>query len=329
MLETMKQIILIVFSLIFLLPVSAQVSHQELGNKLDAAIRKAQKEHRAKVMAEQQHAQERAAEVENRTQLGLQRNQQQVQRLQDNYGVDDLRQRNASSRPRQRRIQKTQVRRLQRTTPVWTRRDGQETTGYAQSSGRGYPSRIVARRPMPSRSSRPPRTPRMPYNNTQRRNKTVVYRAALGQFPPKVTPRRTVPSGTTRRSSASTTPRRTMPSGTTRRSSASTTPRRTMPSGTTHRSSASTTARPKVTKDSGNFFNSKGEQIQTITWRNVKPGMYTKDVGITSVVMQYNNELMYHVGSVNGRFSTQNRAPLRVVKRGDYYIVKSSRVLRK
>ena len=311
MLETMKQIILIVFSLIFLLPVSAQVSHQELGNKLDAAIRKAQKEHRAKVMAEQQHAQERAAEVENRTQLGLQRNQQQVQRLQDNYGVDDLRQRNASSRPRQRRIQKTQVRRLQRTTPVWTRRDGQETTGYAQSSGRGYPSRIVARRPMPSRSSRPPRTPRMPYNNTQRRNKTVVYRAALGQFPPKVTPRRTVPSGTTRRSSASTTPRRTMPSG------------------TTHRSSASTTARPKVTKDSGNFFNSKGEQIQTITWRNVKPGMYTKDVGITSVVMQYNNELMYHVGSVNGRFSTQNRAPLRVVKRGDYYIVKSSRVLRK
>ena len=307
----MKQIILIVFSLIFLLPVSAQVSHQELGNKLDAAIRKAQKEHRAKVMAEQQHAQERAAEVENRTQLGLQRNQQQVQRLQDNYGVDDLRQRNASSRPRQRRIQKTQVRRLQRTTPVWTRRDGQETTGYAQSSGRGYPSRIVARRPMPSRSSRPPRTPRMPYNNTQRRNKTVVYRAALGQFPPKVTPRRTVPSGTTRRSSASTTPRRTMPSG------------------TTHRSSASTTARPKVTKDSGNFFNSKGEQIQTITWRNVKPGMYTKDVGITSVVMQYNNELMYHVGSVNGRFSTQNRAPLRVVKRGDYYIVKSSRVLRK
>lgn len=99
----MKQIILIAIGLISLLPVSAQVLSKEesakLGNTLENLAREGQRKHREEVMAKQRKQQQRAAEIENRTQLGLQQNQQQVQRLQDNYGVDDLRQRNGESRP--------------------------------------------------------------------------------------------------------------------------------------------------------------------------------------------------------------------------------------
>lgn len=66
-----------------------------------------------------------------------------------------------------------------------------------------------------------------------------------------------------------------------------------------------------------NFFQPRNKQVQTITWRNVKPGFRTKDVGITHAVMRYNTELMYHVGMRNGRFDTQGKEPLIVVKRGD------------
>ena len=103
MYKTMKQIILIAIGLISLLPVSAQVLSKEesakLGNTLENLAREGQRKHREEVMAKQRKQQQRAAEIENRTQLGLQQNQQQVQRLQDNYGVDDLRQRNGESRP--------------------------------------------------------------------------------------------------------------------------------------------------------------------------------------------------------------------------------------
>lgn len=98
MYKTMKQIILIAIGLISLLPVSAQVLSKEesakLGNTLENLAREGQRKHREEVMAKQRKEQQRAAEVENRTQLGLQQNKQQVQRLQENYGVDDLRQRN-------------------------------------------------------------------------------------------------------------------------------------------------------------------------------------------------------------------------------------------
>ena len=84
MYKTMKQIILIAIGLISLLPVSAQVLSKEesakLGNTLENLAREGQRKHREEVMAKQRKQQQRAAEIENRTQLGLQQNQQQVQR---------------------------------------------------------------------------------------------------------------------------------------------------------------------------------------------------------------------------------------------------------
>lgn len=52
-------------------------------------------------------AQQQVQEIENRTQLGIQRNQQQVQRLENGYGVNELRQRNTMNRPPQRNVRKT------------------------------------------------------------------------------------------------------------------------------------------------------------------------------------------------------------------------------
>lgn len=86
---------------------------------------------------------------------------------------------------------------------------------------------------------------------------------------------------------------------------------------------------PKAAMNEDDFFQPRNKQPQTITWRNVKPGFRTKDVAITHAVMRYNTELMYHVGMRNRRFDTQGKEPLIVIKRGDYYIVQSSRVLRK
>lgn len=75
MYKTMKQIILIAIGLISLLPVSAQVLSKEesakLGNTLENLAREGQRKHREEVMAKQRKEQQRAAEVENRTQLGL------------------------------------------------------------------------------------------------------------------------------------------------------------------------------------------------------------------------------------------------------------------
>lgn len=293
----MRHLFIFLFALCVLQPVSAQVSHQELGNKLDKAIQEAQRKYHEKVMAEQRRAQQREAEVENRTQLGLQRNQQQVQRLQDNYGVDDLRQRNAGNRPQRQNIQKTQIKSMRNSTP--TGNDGREARGNGRMNE--YPQRNPGQRPCIEPPSRVPRTPRVPIAQAPVRRQPVVYRKPLGQFPPKTIANRVPP---TRQHPVK-------------------------PIRPVNPKQPAKPVRPVKPMSEDDFFCPKDKRVEIITWRDIKPGLCTKDVGITAAVMRYNRELMYHVGYENGGFSTQGRLPLIVVQRGDWYIVKSSRVLRK
>lgn len=293
----MRHLFIFLFALCVLQPVSAQVSHQELGNKLDKAIQEAQRKYHEKVMAEQRRAQQREAEVENRTQLGLQRNQQQVQRLQDNYGVDDLRQRNAGNRPQRQNIQKTQIKSMRNSTP--TGNDGREARGNGRMNE--YPQRNPGQRPCIEPPSRVPRTPRVPIAQAPVRRQPVVYRKPLGQFPPKTIANRVPP---TRQHPVK-------------------------PIRPVNPKQPAKPVRPVKPMSEDYFFCPKDKRVEIITWRDIKPGLCTKDVGITAAVMRYNRELMYHVGYENGGFSTQGRLPLIVVQRGDWYIVKSSRVLRK
>ena len=293
----MRHLFIFLFALCVLQPVSAQVSHQELGNKLDKAIQEAQRKYHEKVMAEQRRAQQREAEVENRTQLGLQRNQQQVQRLQDNYGVDDLRQRNAGNRPQRQNIQKTQIKSMRNSTP--TGNDGREARGNGRMNE--YPQRNPGQRPCIEPPSRVPRTPRVPIAQAPVRRQPVVYRKPLGQFPPKTIANRVPP---TRQHPVK-------------------------PIRPVNPKQPAKPVRPVKPMSEDDFFCPKDKRVEIITWRDIKPGLCTKDAGITAAVMRYNRELMYDVGFVNGGFSTQGRLPLIVVQRGDWYIVKSSRVLRK
>lgn len=293
----MRHLFIFLFALCVLQPVSAQVSHQELGNKLDKAIQEAQRKYHEKVMAEQRRAQQREAEVENRTQLGLQRNQQQVQRLQDNYGVDDLRQRNAGNRPQRQNIQKAQIKSMRNSTP--TGNDGREARGNGRMNE--YPQRNPGQRPCIEPPSRVPRTPRVPIAQAPVRRQPVVYRKPLGQFPPKTIANRVPP---TRQHPVK-------------------------PIRPVNPKQPAKPVRPVKPMSEDDFFCPKDKRVEIITWRDIKPGLCTKDVGITAAVMRYNRELMYHVGYENGGFSTQGRLPLIVVQRGDWYIVKSSRVLRK
>lgn len=293
----MKQIILIAIGLISLLPVSAQVLSKEesakLGNTLENLAREGQRKHREEVMAKQRKEQQRAAEVENRTQLGLQQNKQQVQRLQENYGVDDLRKRNGENRPERRNIQKTEIKSMRNSTP--TGNDVTQAKGYGPTDGdmRRYPN---GQRP---RVPEVPRAPRVPTDQVPVRHQPVVYRAPLGQFPPKPTIGKANPQPT-RPSVKPVNP-----------------------------INPEQPARPVGPMSKEDFFCPKNKYVENITWRDIKPGLCTKDVGITRAVMLYNNDLMYNVGFVNGKFSTQGGEPLIVEKRGDYYLVKSSRVLKK
>ena len=145
-------------------------------------------------------------------------------------------------------------------------------------------------RPIRPQTNRPPRRPRAPmYQNG---NKRVNYITSARQ---QVPPHKYVSNGRT----------------------------------VNRRGTAKRNLPPKAAMNEDDFFQPRNKQPQTITWRNVKPGFRTKDVAITHAVMRYNTELMYHVGMRNGRFDTQGKEPLIVIKRGDYYIVQSSRVLRK
>lgn len=297
----MKQMILIAIGLISLLPVSAQVLSKEesakLGNTLENLAREGQRKNREKYMAKQRKEQQRAAEVENRTQLGLQQNKQQVQRLQENYGVDDLRQRNGESRPQRRNIQKAQISSMQRSTP--TGNDGREARGNGRMNE--HPQRNPGQRPCIEPPSRVPRTPRVPIAQAPVRRQPVVYRKPLGQFPPKTIAKKVPP---TRQHPVK-------------------------PIRPVNPKQPANPVRPVKPMSEDDFFCPKDKRVEIITWRDIKPGLCTKDAGITAAVMRYNRELMYDVGFVNGGFSTQGRSPLIVVQRGDWYIVKSSRVLRK
>lgn len=145
-------------------------------------------------------------------------------------------------------------------------------------------------RPIRPQTNRPPRRPRAPmYQNG---NKRVNYITSARQ---QVPPHKYVSNGRT----------------------------------VNRRGTAKRNLPPKAAMNEDDFFQPRNKQPQTITWRNVKPGFRTKDVAITHAVMRYNTELMYHVGMRNGRVDTQGKEPLIVIKRGDYYIVQSSRVLRK
>lgn len=189
---------------------------------------------------------------------------------------------------------------MQRSIP---NKDGRQARGNGRKNE--YPQRNPGQRPCIEPSSRVPRTPRVPTDQTPVRRQPVVYRKPLGQFPPKTIAKRVPP---TRRKSPVKPIRPVNPK---------------------QPAKPVRPVKPVIPMSEDDFFCPKDKRVEIITWRDIKPGLCTKDVGITAAVMRYNRELMYHVGYENGGFSTQGRAPLIVVKRGDWYIVRSSRVLRK
>lgn len=286
----MKNFILLIVMLCLATPAMAQVNSQEVhdavSRAVDAARAKAEAERKSKENAKKQQTRQQVQEIENKTQLGIQRNQQQMQRLKNGYGVNELRQRNTMNRPPQRNVRKTKINKLQHVTPSWEPKiypRGKEVTDRMAASFRPL-------KPVRPQTNRLPRRPYAPKSQTE--NKRVNYISSAKQ---QVPPYKYVANGRT----------------------------------VNRRGTAMRNQPPKVAMNEDNFFLPRNKQPQTITWRNVKPGFRTKDVGITHAVMRYNTELMYHVDMRNGRFDTQGKEPLIVIKRGDYYIVQSSKVLRK
>lgn len=286
----MKNFILLIVMLCLATPAMAQVNSQEVhdavSRAVDAARAKAEAERKSKENAKKQQTRQQVQEIENKTQLGIQKNQQQMQRLKNGYGVNELRQRNTMNRPPQRNVRKTKINKLQHVTPSWEPKiypRGKEVTDRMAASFRPL-------KPIRPQTNRPPRRPYAPKSQTE--NKRVNYISSAKR---QVPPYKYVSNGRT----------------------------------VNRRGTAMRNQPPKVAMNEDSFFLHRNKQPQTITWRNVKPGFRTKDVGITHAVMRYNTELMYHMGIRNGRFDTQGKKPLIVVKRGDYYIVQSSKVLRK
>lgn len=260
-------------------PAMAQVNSQEVhdavSRAVDAARAKAEAERKSKENAKKQQTRQQVQEIENKTQLGIQRNQQQMQRLKNGYGVNELRQRNTMNRPPQRNVRKTKINKLQHVTPSWEPKiypRGKEVTDRMAASFRPL-------KPVRPQTNRLPRRPYAPKSQTE--NKRVNYISSAKQ---QVPPYKYVSNGRT----------------------------------VNRRGTAMRNQPPKVAMNEDNFFLPRNKQPQTITWRNVKPGFRTKDVGITHAVMRYNTELMYHVDMRNGRFDTQGKEPLIVIKRGDY-----------
>lgn len=286
----MKNFILLIVMLCLATPAMAQVNSQEVhdavSRAVDAARAKAEAERKSKENAKKQQTRQQVQEIENKTQLGIQKNQQQMQRLKNGYGVNELRQRNTMNRPPQRNVRKTKINKLQHVTPSWEPKiypRGKEVTDRMAASFRPL-------KPIRPQTNRPPRRPYAPKSKTE--NKRVNYISSAKR---QVPPYKYVSNGRT----------------------------------VNRQGTAMRNQPPKVAMNEGNFFQPTDKPVETITWRNVKPGFRTKDVGITHAVMRYNTELMYNVGMRNGRLDTQGKEPLIVVKRGDYYIVQSYRVLRK
>lgn len=286
----MKNFILLIVMLCLATSAMAQVNSQEVhdavSRAVDAARAKAEAERKSKENAKKQQTRQQVQEIENKTQLGIQKNQQQMQRLKNGYGVNELRQRNTMNRPPQRNVRKTKINKLQHVTPSWEPKiypRGKEVTDRMAASFRPL-------KPIRPQTNRPPRRPYAPKSQTE--NKRVNYISSAKR---QVPPYKYVSNGRT----------------------------------VNRRGTAMHNQPPKVAMNEDSFFLPRNKQPQTITWRNVKPGFRTNDVEIAHAVMRYNTELMYHVGMRNGRFDTQGKEPLIVIKRGDYYIVQSSKVLRK
>ena len=271
-------------------PVMAQVNHQEVHDAVSRAVDEA----RAKAEAERK-SKENAKKQKAQQQVQEIENKTQLGIQRNQQQVQRLENGYGVNELRQRNTMNRPSRRSVRKTQI---NKLQHVTPSWEPKiypkGKQVTDRMAASfrplKPIRPQTNRPPRRPYAPKSQTG--NKRVNYISSARQ---QVPPHKYVSNGRT----------------------------------VNRRGTAKRNLPPKAAMNEDDFFQPRNKQPQTITWRNVKPGFRTKDVAITHAVMRYNTELMYHVGMRNRRFDTQGKEPLIVIKRGDYYIVQSSRVLRK
>lgn len=271
-------------------PVMAQVNHQEVHDAVSRAVDEA----RAKAEAERK-SKENAKKQKAQQQVQEIENKTQLGIQRNQQQVQRLENGYGVNELRQRNTMNRPSRRSVRKTQI---NKLQHVTPSWEPKiypkGKQVTDRMAASfrplKPIRPQTNRPPRRPYAPKSQTG--NKRVNYISSARQ---QVPPHKYVSNGRT----------------------------------VNRRGTAKRYLPPKAAMNEDDFFQPRNKQPQTITWRNVKPGFRTKDVAITHAVMRYNTELMYHVGMRNRRFDTQGKEPLIVIKRGDYYIVQSSRVLRK
>lgn len=286
----MKNLILLIFMLCLATPVMAQVNHQEVHDAVSRAVDEA----RAKAEAERK-SKENAKKQKAQQQVQEIENKTQLGIQRNQQQVQRLENGYGVNELRQRNTMNRPSRRSVRKTQI---NKLQHVTPSWEPKiypkGKQVTDRMAASfrplKPIRPQTNRPPRRPYAPKSQTG--NKRVNYITSARQ---QVPPHKYVSNGRT----------------------------------VNRRGTAKRNLPPKAAMNEDDFFQPRNKQPQTITWRNVKPGFRTKDVAITHAVMRYNTELMYHVGMRNRRFDTQGKEPLIVIKRGDYYIVQSSRVLRK
>lgn len=271
-------------------PVMAQVNHQEVHDAVSRAVDEA----RAKAEAERK-SKENAKKQKAQQQVQEIENKTQLGIQRNQQQVQRLENGYGVNELRQRNTMNRPSRRSVRKTKI---NKLQHVTPSWEPKiypkGKQVTDRMAASfrplKPIRPQTNRPPRRPYAPKSQTG--NKRVNYITSARQ---QVPPHKYVSNGRT----------------------------------VNRRGTAKRNLPPKAAMNEDDFFQPRNKQPQTITWRNVKPGFRTKDVAITHAVMRYNTELMYHMGMRNRRFDTQGKEPLIVIKRGDYYIVQSSRVLRK
>ena len=276
--------------MLFRSPVMAQVNHQEVHDAVSRAVDEA----RAKAEAERK-SKENAKKQKAQQQVQEIENKTQLGIQRNQQQVQRLENGYGVNELRQRNTMNRPSRRSVRKTKI---NKLQHVTPSWEPKiypkGKQVTDRMAASfrplKPIRPQTNRPPRRPYAPKSQTG--NKRVNYITSARQ---QVPPHKYVSNGRT----------------------------------VNRRGTAKRNLPPKAAMNEDDFFQPRNKQPQTITWRNVKPGFRTKDVAITHAVMRYNTELMYHMGMRNRRFDTQGKEPLIVIKRGDYYIVQSSRVLRK
>lgn len=286
----MKDFILLIVMLCLATPVMAQVDNQKLRDAVSRAVDEA----RAKAEAARK-SKENAKKQQTQQQVQEIENKTQLGIQRSQQQVQRLENGYGVNELRQRNTMNRPPQRNVRKTKI---NKLQHVTPSWEPKiypkGKQVTDRMAASfrplKPIRPQTNRPPRRPYAPKSQTG--NKRVNYITSARQ---QVPPHKYVSNGRT----------------------------------VNRRGTAKRNLPPKAAMNEDDFFQPRNKQPQTITWRNVKPGFRTKDVAITHAVMRYNTELMYHVGMRNRRFDTQGKEPLIVIKRGDYYIVQSSRVLRK